>query len=149
VDDISLHILDVVENSIMAQAEAVVIRITEDTPASLLVLEIEDNGRGMDEATVKKALDPFFTTRTTRRVGLGLPMLAQSARETGGGLEVSSSVGQGTRIKATFRSDHPDCRPIGDMAETLMMLVTGHPDIHFVYEHIRDDEVLRLDTWDS
>ena len=145
-DDISLHILDIVENSVTARARTVAIRITEDVRAKLLVVEIEDDGRGMDEATVKKALDPFFTTRVTRRVGLGLPMFAQSAREAGGRLEISSNVGRGTRTKATFRTDHPDCRPLGDMRSTLETLIVGHPEVDFVYEQVHGQEVMRLDT---
>lgn len=148
-DDISLHTLDVVENSISAQATTVVMRITEDRQKNLLILEIEDDGRGMDQAAATRALDPFFTTRTTRRVGLGLPMLAQSARETGGGVEVSSAIGKGTRVKATFHRDHPDCRPVGNMQETLMTLIAGHSEIDFVYEHVRDGEVARFDTRDQ
>ena len=144
--DISLHTLDVVENSISAQATTVVIRIAEDRQKNLLTLEIEDDGRGMDQATAARALDPFFTTRTTRTVGLGLPMLAQSARETGGDVEVSSAIGKGTRVKATLHRDHPDCRPLGNMQETLMTLIVGHSEIDFVYEHVRGGEVTRFDT---
>ena len=147
-EDLSLHILDIVENSIAAQAQAVLIRISEDTRNHLLTVEIEDDGRGMDQATVEKALDPFFTTRTTRRVGLGLPMLAQSARETGGDVVIHSAVGEGTRLKATFHSDHPDCRPIGDIQGTLATLIAGQAGIDFVYEHRRDGELTRLDTRD-
>jgi len=147
-EDISLHILDIVENSIAAQASMVCIRIIEDIEDNLLTVEIEDDGLGMDEATVKKTLDPFFTTRTTRKVGLGLPMLAQSARESGGDLNINSEAGKGTSVKATFQYDHPDRRPIGNIKETLMNLVSSHPDVDFVYEHKRDEEVLRLDTRD-
>lgn len=147
-EDISLHILDIVENSIAAQTRKVVIRIIEDIEENLLTVEIEDDGRGMDEATVKRALDPFFTTRTTRKVGLGLPMLAQSARESGGDLKIISEVGKGTTVKATFQYDHPDRRPIGNIKETLMSLFSSHPDVDFVYEHKRGEEVLRLDTRD-
>ena len=146
VEDLSLHILDVAENSIKAQAKVVVIRISEYTPVNLLTVEIEDDGRGMDQVIAEKAVDPFFTTRTTRRVGLGLSMLAQSAKETGGYLVIHSAVGKGTRLKATFHSDHPDCRPIGDMQGTLATLIAGHAKIDFVYEHRLDEELTRLDT---
>jgi hypothetical protein len=147
-EDLSLHILDIVENSISAQAEAVLIRISEDTRSNLLTVEIEDDGRGMDQDMAEKAFDPFFTTRTTRRVGLGLSMLAQSARETGGNVVIHSAVGEGTRLKATFHSDHPDCRPIGDMQGTLATLIVGYAEIDFVYEFLRDRELTRLDTRD-
>ena len=147
-EDISLHILDIVENSIAAQADKITIKIDEDIEGNLLTLKIEDNGRGMDETAVKNVLDPFFTTRTTRRVGLGLPFLAQSARESGGDIRISSEIGKGTKVKATFGYDHPDRRPLGDIKETLMILVSSHPEINFVYEHKRGEEILRLDTRD-
>ena len=147
-EDISLHILDIVENSIVAKAKRIEIRVIEDIEENLFIVEIEDDGEGMDEATVKRVLDPFFTTRTTRKVGLGLPMLAQSARESGGDLKINSEAGKGTRVKATFQYDHPDRRPIGNIKETLMSLVSSHPEVDFVYEHKRGEEVLRLDTRD-
>lgn len=147
-EDISLHILDIVENSIVAKAKRIEIRVIEDIEENLFIVEIEDDGEGMDEATVKRVLDPFFTTRTTRKVGLGLPMLAQSARESGGDLKIISEVGKGTTVKATFQYDHPDRRPIGNIKETLMSLVSSHPEVDFVYEHKRGEEVLRLDTRD-
>jgi len=148
VEDISLHILDIAENSINAKAENIKIRLNENIEENLLTIEIEDDGLGMGEAEVKKALDPFFTTRTTRKVGLGLPLLAQSARESEGDVEIISKAGKGTTIKATFRYDHPDRRPLGNIKETLMTLVLGHPEIGFVYEHKKGQEVLRFDTRD-
>ena len=147
-EDISLHILDIVENSIVAKAKRIEIRVIEDIEENLFIVEIEDDGEGMDEATVKRVLDPFFTTRTTRKVGLGLPMLAQSAKESGGNIEISSQVGKGAKVKATFQYNHPDRRPLGDMKATLMTLISSDPEIDFVYEYKRGEEVLRLDTRD-
>ena len=147
-EDISLHILDIVENSIVAKAKRIEIRVIEDIEENLFIVEIEDDGEGMDEATVKRVLDPFFTTRTTRKVGLGLPMLAQSAKESGGNIEISSQVGKGAKVKATFQYNHPDRRPLGSMKETLITLVSSHPEIDFIYEHKKGEEVLRLDTRD-
>ena len=147
-EDISLHILDIVENSIVAKAKRIEIKVIEEIEENLFIVEIEDDGEGMDEATLKKVLDPFFTTRTTRKVGLGVPMLAQSAKESGGNIEISSQVGKGTKVKAAFRYDHPDRRPLGNMKETLMTLISSHPEIDFVYEHRKGEEVLRLDTRD-
>jgi len=145
-EDISLHVLDVVENSLSAQARTVSIRIVDDAQRNVITVEIEDDGRGMDEATARRALDPFYTTKKTRRVGLGLPMLAQSARESGGGIEIRSAVGKGTWVKATFQRNHPDCRPIGDMLKTLSTLVESHPQVNFVYEHTENGKTLRFDT---
>jgi len=145
-EDLSLHILDIAENSIMAAAGKIEIKIDEDDAADLLTLEISDNGRGMDEQTLKNALDPFFTTRTTRRVGLGLSLLAQAARESGGKMDVSSRPNEGTRVRATFRLSHPDCKPTGDIAETIQTLVLSHPEINFVLELKTNGSIYRFDS---
>lgn len=145
-EDLSLHILDIVENSIRALAKRIKIRIEENIEKDWLTVEIEDNGQGMDEDTIKKALDPFFTTKTTGRVGLGLPLLHQAARETGGKLEISSEVGKKTRVRATFRYSHPDRKPLGNIKETLLILAAGYPEVDFVYEHKRKDATYRWGT---
>ena len=145
-EDLSLHILDVAENSIMASASKIEIRITEDKANDLLTIEISDDGKGMDEETLKKALDPFFTTRKTRRVGLGLSMLAQAARQAGGQMDVSSRPNEGTDVRATFHLSHPDCKPMGDIAETVRTLVIAHPEIDFVFEHKSNGSIYRFDS---
>ncbi|NIM51587.1 MAG: ATP-binding protein [Gemmatimonadales bacterium] len=146
--DLALHILDVVENAIAASARKISLVITEDTTRDLLSIVIEDDGKGMDADTREKVLDPFFTTRTTRRVGLGLPLLAQAAREGGGGIEIASEPGKGTRVKAWFRRSHPDCKPLGDIVETIRTIVTGRPDLALRYEHRIDGEAYAFDTAD-
>ncbi len=118
-EDLSLHVLDVVENSIAAAARRVVIRIVEDTEFDQLLIVIADDGHGMDKETVQRALDPFFSTRGTKRIGLGIPLLAQAARESDGSLELLSEVGTGTTIRARFRLSHPDRKPLGDMPATV------------------------------
>jgi len=145
-EDLSLHILDIAENSIMASAGKIEIKIDEDQANDLLTLEISDDGRGMDEETLKNALDPFFTTRTTRRVGLGLSLLAQAAREGGGTMDISSRPHEGTLIRATFRLSHPDCKPMGDIAETMRTLVVAHPEIDFVFEQKINSSIYRFDS---
>lgn len=145
-EDLSLHILDIAENSITASAKRIEIRIDEDQAKDLLTIEIKDDGKGMDEQTLKKVLDPFFTTRTTRRVGLGLSLLAQAARETDGNLELDSRNGEGTTVRASFRLSHPDRKPMGDILETIRTLVIGHPEIDFMYEHKKNDSIYRFDT---
>ena len=145
-EDLSLHILDIVENSIRASAKRIKIRIDENMKKDWLTVQIEDNGHGMDKETIKKAVDPFFTTKTTRRVGLGLPLLEQAAEETGGKLQISSEVGKRTRIRATFQYSHPDRKPLGNIGETLLSLAVGHPEVDFVYEHKRGKTVYRWDT---
>ena len=145
-EDLSLHILDVAENSISGSAKRIEIRINEDPEKDVLTIEIKDDGDGMDEQTLNKALDPFFTTRTTRRVGLGLPLLAQAARETNGKIELHSRPGQGTTVKAAFSYSHPDRKPMGDIHETIRTLVMGHPEIDFLYEHTKNGSLYRFDT---
>lgn len=144
-EDLSLHILDIAENSISASARTIEIRIDEDQAKDLLTIEIIDDGNGMDEQTLKEALDPFFTTRKTRRVGLGLSLLAQAAEDSDGTFDLTSQPGEGTVVKATFRLSHPDCKPMGDIEETLRMLSTA-PGVDFVYEYKTNDSVYRFDT---
>ncbi len=134
-EDLSLHILDVVENSIEANASKIEIKIIEEKSRDLLVIEIKDNGRGMSKETINKVLDPFYTTRTTRKVGLGLSLLAQAAKESNGNFEINSKVGEGTVVKASFQYSHIDCKPIGNMNDTIVTLIISHPEINFVYEY--------------
>jgi len=132
--DLSLHILDVVENSIRAHATRVIVRLTEDRADDLLILEIGDDGDGMDEATRRQCLDPFFTTKEGKSVGLGLSLLAQSAEEAGGKLVVETARGKGTRVIATYRLSHIDRRPLGDLDRTIRCLKETHPEINLFYE---------------
>jgi signal transduction histidine kinase len=148
VEDLSLHILDIVENSLSASAKRIEIKVEEDTENDLLVIEIADDGKGMDEETRKKALDPFFTTRTTRRVGLGLPLLAQAARECDGELHLTSEPGKGTRVRAVFRHSHPDRQPLGDIYETIRAIVIGRPEIELRFEYRKGDSIYQFDTTD-
>lgn len=133
-EDLSLHILDVAENSIAAGAKRIEIRIIENAKKDLLSIEIEDDGRGMDEETLKKVFEPFFTTRKTRRVGLGLSLFCQAARETGGNVTIGSTIGKGTVVKATFKHSHPDRRPFGDIDKTMKVLCAGNPEIQFIFK---------------
>jgi len=145
-EDLSLHILDIMENSINAQADRIDVRIDEVLDQALLILEIVDNGKGMDAQMVAQATDPFFTTRTTRRFGLGLSLLSQAAEATGGGLTVESVPGKGTRVLATFHRDHIDMKPLGDIPQTLLTLIAGRPDVDFVYSHRIGGEAFVFDT---
>jgi hypothetical protein len=145
-EDLSLHILDIVENSTKAGASLVQIKIKEDTNKDLLQIVIRDNGRGMDPEMAAKATDPFTTTRTTRRVGLGLSMLEQASREAGGDLTVTSDKGIGTEIRATFQASHIDRKPFGDIGSSMISLIIGNPDVDFVYESDFDGEKSSVDT---
>ena len=119
----------------MVAASKVVVSICEDLKNDLLILEICDNGKGMSEENRKKVLDPFFTTKEGKRVGLGIPLLAQAAEESGGSIEIESEEEKGTRIRATFQYSHPDRRPLGNIEETMKVLKVAHPNVEFVYKH--------------
>jgi signal transduction histidine kinase len=147
-EDLSLHVLDIVQNSIAASAKRIEILVVEDSERDMLSIEIRDDGNGMDAEALEKARDPFYTTKTTRRVGLGVPLLAQAARECDGTFQITSEPGSGTTIKASFRQTHPDRKPLGDMLETIRMIVTASPNLELRYEHRIDDSVYRFDTKD-
>jgi hypothetical protein len=144
--ELSMHILDIAQNSLRAQARGVEIRVLEDLGKDLLRVEVLDDGRGMSPETVKKVTDPFYTTRPSRVAGLGVPFLKEAAERCGGGLEVHSREGEGTRIVATFQLEHFDRAPLGDMGETLAILITGNPGVEFLYEHRVNGRTYRLDT---
>jgi anti-sigma regulatory factor (Ser/Thr protein kinase) len=145
-EDLSLHILDVAENSVNAGAKNIGILVREDEPNDTLTLEITDDGRGMEAGAAEKATDPFYTTRTTRRVGMGLSLLKEAAISTNGKLEVTSAPGKGTKVSATFQLSHIDRKPIGNMADTIVALVSGNPELRLVYIHERDGRLFRFDT---
>jgi signal transduction histidine kinase len=146
VEDISLHILDVVENSVRAKAKLIEISLIEDRERDVLSLEIRDDGKGMTAEDCVRAADPFFTTKSGSRIGMGLALLAQAAKESGGDFRISSMPHAGTTVTATFRWSHPDRRPLGDLAATLETLVAAHGGIDFVFEQRVGAETTRFDT---
>jgi len=141
-EDLSLHILDIVENSLRAHARTVEIRLIHDRQEDFLTLEITDDGEGMDEAELKRATDPFFSTKEGKRTGLGLAFLAQAAEEAEGDLKVESRKGGGTKVIASFRMGHIDRKPLGDLEETVKCLKATHPEVDFRYEfrHEREEQ---------
>lgn len=146
--ELSLHVLDLLENALEAGATRVEVEIWEDLADDRLTLTVRDNGRGMDAETARRALDPFFTTRSTRHVGLGLPLLAAAARRCDGDLTLESVPGQGTTVTATFRHSHLDRAPLGDMAATLLAFLLsreGNPP-QLRYRHQRDDRTFEFDS---
>jgi len=145
VEDISLHILDIAENSLRADATRVEIILTRDGNRDLLQVEVIDNGRGMDPGTIAQIRDPFFTTKK-KKTGLGIPLLAQAAGQTGGTLTIDSAPGKGTRVTVTFTWSHVDRPAIGNMADTLLTLIAGHPEVDFVYEEREAARSFSLDT---
>ncbi len=147
-EDIALHILDIAQNSLEAGAGTIEIEITENLRENLLAIDVRDNGRGMDSDTLAKAMDPFFTTRTTRRVGMGLPLLAAAAKAAGGGLVIDSKPGKGTSIRATFQHNHLDRAPLGDIETTLMALLAAQQEKTIYFRHRLDDREFELDSRD-
>jgi hypothetical protein len=136
-EDLSLHILDIVENAVAAGATRVLIAVNENAGRDLLSFRVTDNGRGMSREEKERALDPFFTTKR-KRTGLGLPLLAQAAEVCGGMVVLESVPQKGTRITARFRFRHIDRPPLTKMAETMMMLFFGHAEVEFHYRHTRN-----------
>lgn len=144
--ELSLHILDVVENGITAGGDCIWIEVDEDHKKDQLKIVIRDNGHGMPLEKMKNINDPFITSRTTRRVGLGLSLLAAAAERCDGSVRVDSQPGKGTEVAATFRYRHIDRAPLGDIAATVTTLIIGNPGIDFVYSHRIDGKDFGLDT---
>ena len=133
--ELSLHVLDVVENAMEAGVLHIDLRIVEDLDVDRLTITVRDDGCGMDAETVQKVRDPFFTTRMTRHVGLGIPLFAAAAERCGGALTVESSPGKGTTVTATFQHSHLDRAPLGDMTSTLMGILMRDRDFDLHYVH--------------
>lgn len=144
--DLSLHILDIVQNSLRANARNVGISIAEQAGAGILVIEVSDDGSGMPQEVLERVTDPFYTSRTTRKVGLGIPLFKQNAEATGGSLHIRSVIGEGTTLRATFSLDHIDRPPLGDMAGVVVILVSANPEIRFIYRHKVEEEEFVFDT---
>ena len=148
--EISLNILDIAENSVKAGASLTEIYVKEGIDT--ITLTIKDNGSGMTEEVLKGVTDPFYTTRTTRKVGLGLPLLKLEAEQTGGSLSISSKhidefpENHGTTVEAVFYKNHIDCTPLGDVVASITTLIQGHPDRDFLFEHTKGERVASLDT---
>ncbi len=148
--EISLNILDIAENSVKAGASLTEILLTEKDRK--LTLEIRDNGCGMSEEILRGVTDPFYTTRTTRKVGMGLPLLKLAAEQTGGTMEITSvseaddPVNHGTAVTAVFYEDHLDFTPLGDVISSIVTLIQGHPDTDFYFRHSMEDNTVELDT---
>ncbi len=148
--ELSLNILDVAENSVKAGATLTQILIVEQ--GDLLTLTFKDDGCGMSEEVVRAVTDPFYTTRTTRKVGLGVPLLKLAAEQTGGNLTVQSKTAEehpdshGTEVTATFYKNHLDFTPLGDVISSITTLIQGHPDTDFLFSHKTENGEVMLDT---
>lgn len=144
--ELALHILDIAENSIEADAGCVEITVVENTLTDRLNITIQDNGKGMDSATVAKVTDPFVTHRTTRKVGLGIPLLKFAAESTNGSLSIKSEVGKGTTLTVDFQRSHIDRMPLGDLASTFMTLVISHSEARWIFHYIVDSARFDFDN---
>jgi len=133
--EIALHLLDLAENSISAHAKNVRIDVLEDFRVNQLVTVVEDDGDGMTEEVVKQVIDPFYTSRTERKVGLGIPLFKASAEACQGAMKISSRPGAGTKVEANFQHSHIDRMPLGDLASTFLTLLLAHPEIHWVFKY--------------
>ena len=145
--EISLNILDIAENSVKANASLTEIYVEE--VAETLKLTIKDDGCGMDEQAVKSVIDPFYTTRKTRKVGLGIPLLKLACEQTGGSLSIVSNAtanGHGTTVTALFFKNHIDFTPLGDVSASIVTLIQGHPETDFLFRHTTDKGCVELDT---
>ena len=144
--ELSLNVLDIVQNSISAKATLIEVGVCSETENSLLTITVADNGCGLTPEQVKNVTDPFYTSRKTRRVGLGVPFFKMAAEMTGGSFEIASQPGNGTKLRATFRTDSIDCMPLGDINETVYTLITLNEQIDFVYTRRIDEKMFTLDT---
>jgi len=145
-EDIASHIMDIAMNSVTAGAKRIGIAVEKDPRTAMLSLTVADDGAGMDPETVLKVQDPFFSTKTGRKVGLGIPLLKGTAETTDGSFELTSAKGAGTRIRATFDCRHPDLPPLGNIRDTFLVLIVSHPDVDFDLRYSVDGRTLELDT---
>ncbi len=144
--ELSLNVMDVAQNSVRAKASLVEISVEESDRDDSMVITISDNGCGMTEEQVQQVTDPFFTTRTTRKVGLGVPLFKLSAEQTGGSFDIRSRIGEGTTTTARYVKSHVDMTPLGDINSTVEIFIRCNPDIDLVFTHRTDLGELRLDT---
>ena len=144
--ELSLHILDIAKNAVRANANRIDITVFEDIENDSLSIVIKDNGCGMSEGFLKKVRDPFTTTKTTRKVGLGIPLFETAALQNGGEFSITSKENIGTEVKAVFVYSNADRAPLGDIAETIITLISGSPEIRFVYTYKTNNKEFVFDT---
>ena len=143
--ELSLHLLDIAENSIAAGAKNITINIEENSNTDLLKIIVVDDGRGMSQETLKKVIDPFVTSRTTRKVGLGIPLLKEAAEACNGSFEMTSELGKGTTLSVSFQNSHIDRMPLGDVPTTFLNLLVSNPSIHWVFTYLTNHKEFFFD----
>jgi anti-sigma regulatory factor (Ser/Thr protein kinase) len=144
--EIALHILDIAQNSVRAASGQINISISESVSADTVTLVIADNGRGMDRESCEKAADPYFTSRKTRKVGMGLPLLQMNAAMSGGRMTIESEPGYGTTVTAIFGYSHVDRPPLGDVSGTIALLIMSNPAINIIYRHCCEEKEWSIST---
>ena len=144
--DLAMHMMDIVQNSLRAGAREIDIELIENSNDSTLLFRVKDDGMGMDRETLDKIADPFFTTRTTRKVGLGIPFLQMTCEQAGGRLALFSEKGKGSTVEAAYNTGHPDCLPLGDIAGYLALLLRTNPEVRFRFTCRVDEAEFRLDS---
>ncbi|RXQ97372.1 ATP-binding protein [Ancylomarina salipaludis] len=144
--DLSEHIMDIIQNSVRANASFVELEIFEDVKKDIYKLIFIDNGCGMSPEVLANVCDPFYTSRTTRKVGLGISLLKQNAEQAGGGLDIWSEEGKGTRLEVNFSHSNIDRPVLGNIAETMMLLVGANPEMDFIYKHTTSEGEYVFDT---
>lgn len=144
--ELSLHVYDLMENSTAANAKDVFLTIRDSLKDNIFHFTIQDNGKGMSPEFLARVTDPYTTSRTTRKVGLGLPLIKMNTENCGGGMKLTSELGKGTTLEFWFQHNHWDRPPMGDITGTLIMLVSQHEDIHFIIRYITDQDEFFFDT---
>lgn len=145
-NELSLYILDIVENSLSAGSHLVDILLSYDTLENYLVFQVIDDGKGMDKETLTNALTPFYTTRKTRKFGFGLPFLKELCEMCEGSLNVTSEVGVGTKLCATFKANHIDLPPIGNLSDTMYILITNPENVRIKFTYMKNAKIFSFDT---
>lgn len=143
--ELALHLMDIAENSVAANASRIEIAVDENTQQDRLEMRVSDNGKGMDAEMIARVTDPFTTSRTTRKVGLGIPLLKAAAEACEGSLEIQSTPGIGTQVFVAFQRSHIDRMPLGDLASTFISLLVSHPETNWSFHYRMDDQVFLFD----
>ncbi len=144
--ELSLHIMDIIQNSIVAEASCIEIELIENKAENIYSISIKDNGKGMSAEMLANVTDPYCTSRTTRKVGLGIPLFKQNAERAGGSLAITSELGKGTLLKAVFQHDNLDRPMMGDIAGVIVLTAAANENIRFVYSHKTDKDEYVFDT---
>lgn len=144
--DLAMHILDIAYNSIRAQASEITVTYRDSTIANKITITIQDNGCGLSELQIQQVTNPFYTTRTTRRVGMGVALFQGLAQQCDGQFSLTSQVNLGTTIQVSVRKDHWDTPPQGDLAQTMQTLIQADPTIHFQFNMVLDTKTFTFDT---